>query len=410
MANFESAINNAIAAHDIPGCVLVASNRDGSFTYSNSFGSSSLKEGNERPIQLDTVMWVASCTKLMTSLCCMQLVEQGLVSLDEPVYKHIPELQSLKVLSGFDDNGAPIEANHTNPITLRLLLTHSSGLTYDSMHPQIMAWLQYHKQPLRTSGRLLERFNVPLVFEPGESWMYGCSTDYAGLLVERVTGQTLENYMRTNIWDPLGIKDMTFHLASRPDMKERMADMSVRDPATGKVRHTDTRMPYLDGEGKECSDDFGGQGVFTSAEEYLKVLKAVLTNDENEKLVKKETLDMFFAPQLGEASKKTLNAILQDDAMNNALGGTPKSITKDWGLGGILLDSDSPAGMKAGTMIWGGAPNLKWWCDRKTGLCGLFAGQVWPPGDAKVLAVNLKFEEGIYNMLAEHGKNGEPRL
>ncbi|KAF2854369.1 beta-lactamase/transpeptidase-like protein [Plenodomus tracheiphilus IPT5] len=405
MTDFESTINDAITAYDIPGCVLVASNRDSSFSYAKVFGNASLKEGSERPIQLNTVMWTASCTKLMTSLCCMQLVERGLVSLDEPVYKQIPELETLNVISGFDDSGAPIETRQTKPITLRLLLTHSSGLTYDVMHPSTIAWLQYHKQPLRTSGKLLERFNVPLVFQPGESWIYGSSIDYAGLFVERVTGQTLEAYMKTNIWERLGIKDMTFHLSSRPDMKERMADMSLRDPSTKKARHTDTPMPYVDGEGKECSDCFGGQGVFTSAEEYLKVVKAVLMNDENEKLIKRETLEKFFAPQLGEGSKKTLNMLLQDDMTSRAMGNTPNSITKDWGLGGILLDSDIPSGMKAGTMIWGGAPNLKWWCDRKTGICGLYAGQVWPPGDAKVAELNEKFEEGIYALFAKHEKN-----
>lgn len=410
MADLEAAINDAIAAHDIPGCALTVTNRDGSFTYTKAFGSASMKEGSERPMQLNTIMWTASCTKLMTSLCCMQLVDQGLVSLDEAVHKHIPELESYKVLSGFDDNGAPIETKQAKPITLRLLLTHSSGLTYDALHPNAMAWLQYHKQPLRTSGKLLERFELPLMFQPGESWTYGSSTDFAGLIVERVTGQTLEAYMRKNIWEPLGIKDMTFHPSSRPDMKERMADMAIRDPATGKVQNYDGPMPWHDGEGKELQDCFGGNGVFTSAEEYVKVLKAMLTNEENEKLLKKETMDIFFTPQLGERSKNTLNASLQNDMMNTMMGNTDKSITKDWGLGGLLIDSDSPTGSKAGTMIWGGAPNLRWWCDRKSGLCGFYAGLVWPPGDAKIGVLNEKFEETMYKMLAEHGKNGEARL
>ncbi|KAI8940811.1 hypothetical protein NX059_002073 [Plenodomus lindquistii] len=360
MADFETAIKEAIAAHDLPGCALVASNRDGSFSYAKAFGNASMKEGSERPFQLNTVMWVASCTKLMTALCCMQLVERGLVSLDEPVYKHIPELEHFNVFSGFDDSGAPIEAKHTKPITLRLLLSHSAGLSYDSFDPKTMAWLRYHKQPMRSSGKLLERFDLPLIFEPGESWVYGSSIDYAGLLVERVTGHNLEAYMKANIWEPLGIKDMTFHLSSRPDMKERMADMSLLDPSSGTLRHMRTRLPFLDGEGNEIEDCLGGQGVFTSAEEYIKVLKAVLTSDENEKLIKKETANLFFSPQLGDESKKMLNLTVQDGTLNNIFGGTPKHIIKDWGLGGLLLDSDNPAGMKAGTMIWAGAPNLIW--------------------------------------------------
>lgn len=249
----------------------------------------------------------------MTSLCCLQLVERGLASLDEPVYNHIPELENFNILSGFDSDGAPVEVKHTKPMTLRLLLTHSSGLTYDVMHPKAAAWMQYHKRPMGASGKLLQRFSAPLMFEPGESWMYGASIDYAGLLVERITGKTLEAYMKTNIWEPLGIKDMTFHLSTRPDMKERMAHMSLRDPVTGKLKHTDTVIPWLDSEGKEYADCLGGQGVFTSAEEYLKLLHALLVCEENEKLLKKQTLETFFAPQLGEASSKALNTMLQDD-------------------------------------------------------------------------------------------------
>jgi CubicO group peptidase (beta-lactamase class C family) len=272
-----------------------------------------MKEESAKPLALDTVMWVASCTKVMTSICAIQLVERGLVSLDEPVYKHIPELEKFNVLKGFEeDTGKPIEEKHTIPMTLRHLLTHSSGLTYDGLHPKNMAWLAYHKREPSTAGKLLERFDSPLLFEPGESWMYGPGIDYAGLLVERVTGKTLEEYMKANLWEPLGIKDMTFFLSSRPDMQARMADMSMRTEE-GKVRYTGARMPYHDGERNEVADCMGGQGCFTSAEEYLKVLHGLLTTDENEKILKKESLEMFFSPQLGEGSKAALNTVLQDD-------------------------------------------------------------------------------------------------
>lgn len=316
MTDFEASITTAISDSSIPGCVLTASNRTGSFTYARSFGKISMSSSSAKDLAPNTVMWVASCTKLMTSLACMQLVERGLADLDAPVYSHIPELQSFNVLEGFKDDGTPIEHKHITPITLRHLLTHTSGLTYDATHPKALAWLSHHNRQPGTSGKLLERFSVPLMFEPGSSWMYGPSTDYAGLFVERVTGQSLEEYMRADIWDALGIKDMTFHLSKRPDMKARLADMSLRDPETGKVRHTGMRMPYTDGEGKEVVDCFGGQGVFTTTEEYVKVLKAVLVCDEEEGMLKKGTLEEFFRPQLGEGSKAALNAILQDDMVS----------------------------------------------------------------------------------------------
>ena len=272
-----------------------------------------MRSENAKPLQTNTVMWVASCTKLMTSICALQLVERGELTLDDPVYTHIPELKDFKILKTFDNEGKPFEVRHTKPITLRTLLTHTSGLTYDFLHPKLLAWLAYHGREPSVGEKLLQRFDIPLTFEAGESWMYGSGIDYAGLLIERVSGLTLEEYMRQNLWEPLGIKDMTFQLKSRPDMKERMADMSVRDEESGKVRYTGARMTYQDANGEEVQDCMGGQGVFTSAEEYIKVLHALLTTDEDEKLLKKETLKEFFTPQLGEGASAAINAVLQDD-------------------------------------------------------------------------------------------------
>lgn len=294
----------------------------GSFKYSKSFGHTSMRSEKANPLRNDTVMWVASCTKLMTSICALQLVEQGKLTLDNPVYEHIPELKDFKILRTFDDEGRPVEVQHTKPITLRTLLTHTSGLTYAGLHPKLVAWLAYHGKDPAGDAKLLARFDAPLLFERGESWMYGPSIDYAGLLIERVSGQELENFMRKNLWEPLGVKDMTFKLKSRPDMKARMADMSTRDEKTGKVRYTNARMSYLDGDGEEVQDCMGGQGVFTTPEEYSKVLHAVLTMDENEKILKKEIVKEFFTPQLGKGASAAMNAILQDDTVRSSLRGS----------------------------------------------------------------------------------------
>jgi CubicO group peptidase (beta-lactamase class C family) len=272
-----------------------------------------MKADNAKPFQLNTTMWMASFTKLMTSVCCLQLVERGLVSLDESVYKHIPELEVRPIITSIDkSSGRPVEEQNTTPITLRHLLTHSSGLTYDMMHPSNVAWLKYHGKKAGTSGKLLERYDSPLVFEPGTGWCYSPSLDYAGLLVERISSKSLEAYMKEHIWKPLGIKDATFYLSSRPDLKERMADQSGRSE-DGTLYFWSEFMPWQDSEGIETSDCMGGQGSFTTAEEYIKVLRAVLTSDEDEKVLKKTTMKEFFKPQLGEESRAMLNAALQID-------------------------------------------------------------------------------------------------
>jgi CubicO group peptidase (beta-lactamase class C family) len=247
----------------------------------------------------------------------MQLVERGLISLDEPVYKHIPELESFVVIKKIEKDGTPVVEKHTAPITLRRLLTHTSGLTYDNMHSKVMAWLKYHKKPSGSSGKILERYDAPLVFEPGEAWTYGPGIDYAGLLVERATGLTLEEYMKQNLWEPLGVKDMTFSLERRPDLAARMADMSIRD-GSGKLHFTPKKF-HVDKEGKECQDCFGGAGCYTNAEEYSKIIHGLLTSDKNERILSKESLKEFFKPQLGKESLKALNTLLRDEAVGQII-------------------------------------------------------------------------------------------
>lgn len=291
----------------------------GSFNYTKTFGHTSMKSEDAQPLSASNIMWIASCTKLMTSICALKLVEQGKLTLDDPVYIHIPELKDFKIIQSFDDTGKPVETQHTKPITLRTLLTHSSGLTYDSFHPKLLAWCAHHGRTPNSGAKLLNRFDAPLTFEPGESWMYGSSLDYAGLLIERVSGVSLEEYMQENLWNPLNIKDMTFKLSSRPDLVERMAAMSEREAGSGTVELTEGIQIYQSTDGSEIEDCLGGQGVFSSPEEYFKVLKAVLTTDEDEKLLKKETLNEFFKPQLGEGSSAALNGILQDDFVSTTL-------------------------------------------------------------------------------------------
>lgn len=190
-------------------------------------------------------------------------------------------------------------------------------MTYDSTHPILIAWCAHHGRTPNTGTKLLSRFDAPLTFEPGESWSYGPSVDYAGLLIERVTGITLEEFMRENLWEPLGIKDMTFRISSRPDLKERMAAMSEREAGSSTLKHMGGTQFHQNTDGSEIEDCLGGQGVFTSPEEYFKVLKAFLTTDEDEGLLKKDTLAEFFKPQLGEGSATALNGLLQNEAVRS---------------------------------------------------------------------------------------------
>ena len=173
--------------------------------------------------------------------------------------------------------------------------------------------------------------------------------------MERVNGDIpLQSYMEKNIWAPLGIKDVAFHLIPREDMQKRKADMSMRDPTgTGKAIFCPVN-PMPDG----MEDAFGGGGAFASAPEYLKILHGLLADDG--KLLKSETIELMFQPQLSDASREALKEVTADPAINDMLGGLPLGTPKDWGLGGLLISSDLDNWIRKGTMIWGGMPNLSW--------------------------------------------------
>ena len=209
---------------------------------------------------------------------------------------------------------------------------------------------------IATGETVEECCTQPLIYEPGTSWLYSTSVDWAGKLVERITGQTLEEFMSVNIWQPLGIKDITFWPAQRSDMKSRMASMTVRDERTGKVMHD------LDGAGipggKDC---FGGHGASASMPDYFKILQSLLVDDE--KLLKRSTTAQMFRPQLTKQSQDAQKELMaKPENTQLFVGEFPRRVPLDWGIGGILTREADDGWRGQYTMIWSGLPNLFWVC------------------------------------------------
>ena len=267
---------------------------------------------------------------------------------------------------------------------------------------------------IATGSTVEEAFTHPLIYEPGTGWLYSTSLDWAGKFVERITGQTLEEYMKVNIWQPLGIKDITFWPGQHPNMKSRMASTTIRDKETGKVIH-DPEGPKIPG-GKDC---FGGHGAFASMPDYFKILQSLLIDDE--KLLKRSTTAQMFQPQLTKESQEAQKWLMErPENLTLFVGDFPKHIPLDWGIGGILIREADEGWRGQNTLIWSGLPNLFWvgWAsfrmandvlltcaqfiDRKTNLCGLYGGQVLPPGDKKVGKMITLFEKTMYERLAAH--------
>ena len=223
------------------------------------------------------------------------------------------------------------------------------------MSRRVQRYREYTKNlKIGTGETVEEAFTQPLIYEPGTSWLYGSSVDWAGKLVERITDQTLEEYMKANIWHPLGIKDMTFWPKRDLAMKDRTTGMTIRDDKTGKVIHCPGGLPLP--AGKDC---FGGHGASASMPEFFKVLQSLLVDDE--RLLKRSTTAQMFQPQLTKESQEALQSLMTTpNKVMLFVGEFPKRVPVDWGIGGILTREADPGWRGRNAMNWSGVPNLFW--------------------------------------------------
>jgi CubicO group peptidase (beta-lactamase class C family) len=332
-------------------------------------------------------MWIASCSKLVTSIAVLQCVERGLFDLDSTadVGRLLPEWCHPKILAGFEE-GRPVLTNATKKITLRTLLSHTSGLAYDFLSPTLLEWRQSQGEgSLAMSTPITECFTHPLLFEPGTGWAYGPGLDVAGLMVARANDCTLEQYMRKYIFDPLGMNATSFRPRTVAGLEERLMPMTYRPSPEEALTNKYVPNAGLHTLPLDPVDEFGGAGLFGSAEDYLKLLKSLLRNDG--KLLKPESMDALFISAIDSSSEAELCSTLSNPNYapimipGEALVGSPTSGRWTHGLGSLIGLTENDTGLKAPRLQWGGAPNLKWWIDRAGGSCGIFATQLMPAGE-----------------------------
>ncbi|KIW86472.1 hypothetical protein Z517_01870 [Fonsecaea pedrosoi CBS 271.37] len=346
----------------------------------------------DQPLTGDHLFWLASQSKLMCAVAAMQTVERGLIGLDDDIAPHVPELAALEVLDGGeDDKGVPTTKPRQNKITLRLLLSHQSGLGYDIMPFSLAKWAKATGLKYTTLDNTgIPMKTVPLAFEPGTSWTYGAGIDWAAEVVARLNKTTLEDYYRKNIWEPLGMTHTTFHPLKFPP-NEIVQGFERQE--TGQAIAKDIPVP------KGSPVEMGGHGVWGSANDYIKMLSALL--DGGGPILSSKSVDEMFSPQM-------LHPQALDDMVKGpykpVLGPSiPPDAKIDHGLSGLINLEAFPGRRAAGTLQWSGAPNLIWWIDRKTGIAATAFLQIMPPGDAIAGKFNVNFEEQVYKAFGKGG-------
>ncbi|TLD36126.1 beta lactamase like protein [Venturia nashicola] len=413
LAEFEQKLQRATSSDDdqsLPNVAVIAADSNGRILTSMSSGTYIPRATVEKPndagviiepatekFTADTICWIASCTKLMTSVAALQLVELGLLNLDDDIAQTVlPELKGIQILIKMTDEG-PVSRPAKNKITLRNLLTHSSGIAYEFTHPKLFAWRQWSNQQAKKNKAKTRSVDpavaylVPLLFEPDEGWTYGYSLDWVGVAVSRVSGLSLGEYMQKNIWTPLGMTSTAFHLEERPDLLSRLASMSTRNDE-GKLEHGGIGGPF-DPFRLVNVRESGGGGAFSTANDYIKFLIAVLQN--NGKLFKsRDTIPNMMSPHLNDPAH--LAAIHANPMSYGLAGNLPQDTKLDYALGGITnLTEVSTTGRAEGSIQWSGLPNLFWWINQKDGICGCYFGQILPPGDVPSFLMYEEFEKAV---------------
>ncbi|RMD39259.1 hypothetical protein DV735_g5871, partial [Chaetothyriales sp. CBS 134920] len=399
VSNITSALNAACADENkgIPGLVGIAIGKDGKELYAHAAGKRGF--GSSEPMTLDSIFWIASCTKMITGVACMQLVEQGKLALDDAdqVARLCPEIKNLSVLQ---PDGQLVPAKRG--ITLRMLLSHTAGFGYTFFHDG----LRDYSKPVgydEFSGHIKDLIQ-PLVHQPGEGWQYGVGIDWAGICLERTTNLSLNEYFQRNIFQPLGLKNIS--LFPNAEMKAKLAYMNQRTP-DGQLQARDHLLhrPLVveSQQDIESCVNSGGAGAFAQPREYCQIL-ATLLNDGTSpitgaQILKKETVDLMFQnqiPNFPHFSRQGIPPAKPD--LTNAIPDLYPGKQQGWGLTFML--SDGATGRSDSTGHWAGLPNLYWWCDRVKGVAGMICSQILPFADPQVLGLWVGLESGVYSGLS----------
>jgi CubicO group peptidase (beta-lactamase class C family) len=375
----------AVERGDVPGVVAVVVDRKG-VLYEGAFGKRNLTTGE--PMTPDTVCWIASMTKAITGACTMQLVEQGKLDLDAPAEQWVPMLKEAQVLEGWDAEGKPKLRPPTRPITLRQLLTHTAGFSYEFWNADILRYQEVMGVPNIASGKIAA-LKTPLLFDPGERWEYGISIDFAGLAVEAVSGKKLSAYMQDHLLGPLGMNDTAFKI--RPDMRARLATIHARGE-DGALTPIEFELP------QDPEFDLGGGGLYGTAGDYARFVRMVLNRGELDgvRVLDAETVDLMCQNAIGDlrvTPMKTVMPQFSNDA--EFFPGLPKG----WGLTWQVNLEPAPTGRSAGSLQWAGIANSYFWIDPVRGIGGVYLTQILPFADTKSLPLFEAFETEVYRAL-----------
>jgi CubicO group peptidase (beta-lactamase class C family) len=341
----------------------------------------------------DSVFWIASMSKAITAAAAMQLVEQGKLSLDEPIGKLLPDLAAPQVLEGYDANGEPKLRPAKNPITLRHLMTHTAGFCYNLWNGDMVKYLEKTGTPDITSCKNAA-LQTPIMSDPGTRWEYGTNIDFVGKAVEAASGKKLNAYLRDHLFIPLGMTDTAFKIGEA--QRQRLVAMHGRgeDGSLAPIPFELEQEPEF---------HMGGGGLYGTAGDYIKFTQMILNEGRGNgnQVLKPETVATMGQNHIGELTMTRMTSAVA--FATNDVDLYPDMVKK-WGLSFLINTAMTPEGRSPGSLAWAGLANTYFWIDPSRDVTGVILMQVLPFADKKCLEAFAGFESGVYAGLDASGQ------
>jgi methyl acetate hydrolase len=389
-AQIDQILREKSDAKEIPGVVAMAANSK-EVIYQGAFGKRDLSK--DTGMTADSVFWIASMTKAVTSAAGMQLVEQGKLSLDAPIGKVLPDLAAPQVLEGFDAKGEPKLRPARNPITLRHLMTHTAGFCYEMWNGDMVKYQEKTATPGVISCKNAA-LKTPIMSDPGTRWEYGTSIDFVGKAIEAVSGKKLDAYLRDHMFAPLGMTDTGFKIGEA--QRKRLVGMHARgeDGSLAPIPFELEQDPEF---------HMGGGGLYGTAGDYIKFTQMILNKGRGNgnQLLKPETVAMMGQNHMGDINMTKMTSAVA--FATNDVDLYP-GMDKKWGLSFLINTAKTPEGRSPGSLAWAGLANTYYWIDPSRDITGVILMQVLPFADKKCLEAFAGFEKGVYAGLDAAGQ------
>jgi methyl acetate hydrolase len=382
MSGLAALLDEAVARGDVPFAVAMVGDRDG-VLWEAAAGQASAS----RAAGPDTVVRLFSMSKAVGALMAMIVMDRGVLTFDTPVVSVLPEFSDIKVLHGIGIDGPAFRAP-ARPVTLRHLLSHTSGLAYETFDARQFAYQAATGSERLGSGTKSSWF-YPLMFDPGDAFTYGIGAEWAGLMVSVADGRSIERFCQEEIFAPLGMLDTAFEPDGRLD---RLAQPKTRRPDGTLADHQLAPPPNPEVYGM-------GSALYGTTSDYLRLLRLVLGRGELEgvRLISSATAELLFVNQIGELSVPRITSHVPH--ISEDIDWFPE-IRKTWTAGFMRVEKDVPRRRRAGSLSWAGLLNTHFWIDPASGIAAVLVTQLLPFCDRRCLAVLDAFERAVYREVA----------